>query len=228
MPRPLREASGDVVYHVLNRANARVPIFEDAGDYKAFEQVLAKAHEQVAMRTLAYCVMPSHWHLVLWPRADGDLSKFMHWLTTTHVHRWHAYRRTEGYGHLYQSRFKSFPVQSDGHLFTVCRYVERNALRAQLVTRAEAWRWCSLFRREFGDEGARALLSDGPMKLPEGWVEEVNLALPHEELTTLRACIARGRPFGNEAWVRRIARRLGLESTLRPRGRPGRRRQQRG
>jgi hypothetical protein len=88
------------------------------------------------MRLLAYCLMPNHFHLLVWPRADGDLSQFLRWLTVTHTQRWHAHHRTAGTGHLYQGRFKSFPVQSDEHFLTVCRYVERNALRANLVGRA--------------------------------------------------------------------------------------------
>jgi len=144
----------------------------------------------------------------------------MHWLTMTHAKRWHGFRDTAGRGHVYQGPFKSFPVESDAHFLTVCRYVERNALRAGLVTHAEDWRWCSLFRREFGDDKTRALLSDGPVPWPDDWVAEVNLPQAQEELAALRKCVARGRPFGSETWIRRIARRLGLDATLRPQGRP--------
>src|SRR6266850_1096513 len=100
------------------------------------------------MRVLAYCVMPNHWHLVLWPRADGDFSHYVGWLTLTHTQRWHAYQHTVGTGHLYQGRFKSFPVQTDEHVLTVCRYVERNPVRAGLVPQAEHWRWGSLWQWE--------------------------------------------------------------------------------
>ena len=106
MGRPLRAAAGGMIYHVLNRANGRLPLFEKPGDYEAFEKVLGEAHERVAMRTLAYCVMPNHWHLVLWPRRDDDLSRFMAWVTLTHTQRWHAYRQSAGNGHVYQGRFK--------------------------------------------------------------------------------------------------------------------------
>ena len=115
-------------------------IFEKEEDYEAFERVLQEAVERVEMRLLAYCLMPNHWHLVAWPREDKELSRFTGWLTLTHTQRWHAHRGTTGTGHLYQGRFKSFPVQSDAHFLTVCRYVERNALRANLVACAEDWR----------------------------------------------------------------------------------------
>jgi putative transposase len=85
------------------------------------------------MRILAYCVIPNHFHLVLWPHQDGALSEFMRWLTMTHTQRWHAAHQTAGTGPMYQGRFKSFPVQSDDHFYSVCRNVEPNPLRAKLV-----------------------------------------------------------------------------------------------
>jgi len=166
MGRPLRTATGGLVYHVLNRANGRMRIFHKPEDYDAFERIVEEAAERVAMRVLAYCLMPNHWHLVLWPREDGDLSRFVGWASLTHTRRWHAHRRSEGTGHLYQGRFKSFLVESDEHLWTVCRYVERNALRAGLCQRAEQWRWSSLWRFVCGDEAARKLLSEWPVPRP--------------------------------------------------------------
>lgn len=98
MGRPLRAASGYLVYHVLNRANARRIMFEDDGDYAAFERVLVQACDCLSMRLLAYCVMANHWHLVVWPRRDGDLSRFMNWLTLTHTQRWHQHRHSVAEG----------------------------------------------------------------------------------------------------------------------------------
>jgi len=185
-----------------------------------FEQVLSEAHERVAMRTISYCLMPNHWHLVVWPRRDGELSQFMRWLTVTHTQRWHALHGTAGSGHVYQGRFKSFPVAGDEHYLTVCRYVERNALRAGLAERAEQWRWGSLWRRVSGDDEQKSLLSEGPLPLPGDWLELVNDPQTEEQLSAVRACVTRSRPFGDDRWVMKIARRLGLATTLRPRGRP--------
>ena len=220
MGRPLRAAAGGLIYHVLNRANGRQPLFGKTSDYAAFERVLAQAHEQVRMRTLAYCVMPTHWHLMLWPREDGDLSRFMAWLTLTHTQRWHAHRHSTGSGHVYQGRFKSFPVQKDEHVLVVCRYVERNALRAGLVARAEAWRWTSLWQRSNGRGHDRSWLAEWPVTRPRQWVDWVNKAQTEAELETLRRCVSRGQPYGGAGWKQRVARRLGLEGTFRPRGRP--------
>ncbi|MFV1968683.1 MAG: transposase [Pirellulaceae bacterium] len=220
MGRAPRDARGGIVYHVLNRANARMTIFEDVGDYDAFENVLQEGVERVAMRFLAYCVLPNHWHLVVWPRKDKDLSRFTGWLTLTHTQRWHAHRHSAGTGHVYQGRFKSFPVQSDEHFLTVCRYVERNALRANLVERAEAWRWGSLWRWKQGSSQQKQLLSAWPIVRRPDWRRHVNKALTAGELKAIRRCVSRGNPYGDGEWSRKMIKKLGLESTIRPRGRP--------
>ena len=222
MSRPPRAAEGGLIYHALNRANARLAIFDDDGDYDAFDRVLAEAVDRHRMRLLAYCVMPNHFHLVVWPVGDGDLSRFMRWLTMTHTQRWHAHHRSAGSGHLYQGRFKSFPVQDDGHLATVCRYVERNALRAGLVAWAEDWRWGSLARYVAKGPAPGPALSRWPIERPEPWGKRVNDPLGPSEEEALRRSVRRGQPFGSEGWRESTASRLGLDSTLRPRGRPRR------
>jgi putative transposase len=190
-------------------------------DYHAFEQVLAEALDHVpGMRLLAYCLMPNHWHLVVWPHRNDELSDFGHWLTLTHTQRWHAHYRHVGTGHLYQGRFKSFPVEADEHFLTVCRYVERNALRAGLVARAEEWRWGSLGRSRPGAPAAKFVLADWPVPRPAGWLKWVNRPQTTAELEAVRRSVQRGQPYGGEAWVERVAQALGLDSTLRPRGRP--------
>jgi putative transposase len=222
MPRRARSIVGGLVYHVLNRGNGRLRLFKKEADFDAFEAVLAEAHERLPLRILGYVVMPNHWHFVVWPAARNDqqVSEFFRWLTVTHTQRWHAHRATAGMGHVYQGRFKSFPVESDEHLRTVLRYVERNPLRAGLVNRAEQWRWGSLWRRPAGDAEARALLSAPPLRLPKDWTRYVNRAETDAELTALRESVRRGQPFGKAAWQAKIAGQLHLEHTFRPRGRP--------
>lgn len=220
MSRPPRAAEGGLIYHALNRANARVTMFDDDGDYEAFLRVLTEAGSRFDMRLLSYCVMPNHFHLVLWPRFDGDLSRFMRWMTMTHTQRWHAHRGSAGSGHLYQGRFKSFPVEDDSHLYTVCRYVERNPLRAGLVARAQEWPWSSLWKKPGAKPPDEPALSPWPIPRPPDWTRRVNAALnPAEEEALLRA-IRRGQPYGASDWQASTAVRLGLTSTLRPRGRP--------
>ena len=153
-------------------------------------------------------------------KQDGELSQFVGWLTLTHTQRWHAHRQSTGSGHVYQGRFKSFPIQEGEHLFTAARYVERNALRANLAPRAENWRWGSLYRWQRGSADDRRLLAPWPMPRPANWLEHVNAPQTDAELAALRRCVNRGSPYGAESWCDRTIRTLGLESTIRPRGRP--------
>src|SRR5881398_2079527 len=140
MPRRARISTGGLAYHILNRRVGRLGLFDKPADYMAFEKILSEAHERTGIRIAAYCLMLNHWHFVLWPRDDGELSEVMRWITVTHTQRWHAHRESFGDGPVYQGRFKSFPVQTDEHFLTVARYVERNALRAELVERVEECR----------------------------------------------------------------------------------------
>ena len=209
-----------MVFHILNRGVARMQLFEKVGDYQAFERVLHDTMQVVPMRICAYSAMPSHWHLLLWPEHDGDLAAFMQRLTITHVRRWQEHRRYVGLGHVYQGRYKSFPVEEDDHFLAVARYVERNALRANLVSRAENWQWSSLWRRCQGDPALRAILSDWPVEIPRDWASWVQQPQTEAELQAVRRSVTRGRPFGDDSWARRIAKKFGLESTFRDQGRP--------
>ncbi len=221
MPRTARIAPGGFVFHVLNRGNERRTIFESEGDYLAFLRVLRETTEEVPLRILAWSLMPNHWHLLLWPREDGELGRFMQRLTTTHVRRWRLFRHSVGHGHLYQGTYKSFPVQDDDHFYTVCRYVERNALRARLVKRAEAWPWSSLGAPHHLQAAAESPSpTSWPVSKPRDWTAYVNQPQTEAEVEAIRVSIARGRPFGSPTWQKRTASRLGLESTFRPRGRP--------
>lgn len=221
MPRRPRNTPGGYVYHVLNRSVARMKMFRAEKDFTAFEKLIAEAHERHPIRILAYCVMPTHWHFVVWPKRDDQVTAFFRWLAHTHAMRWRASHRTVGYGPLYQGRFKAFPVQPDGpSLRSVCRYVERNALTAGLVRRAEAWRWGSLYVREQGSEPQRELLSEWPEPIPSGWRQRVNAPLTGREKELMKKCLERSQPFGEEAWIARTVAKLGLEHTLRREGRP--------
>ena len=180
MPRRPRVLIPGIAYHVLNRAVRRSALFETSADYHAFENVMWQALQRVPTRLLAYCVMPNHWHLIVWPDHDRELSRFMHWLTMTHAQRWHAFHQTVGTGPVYQGRFKSIPIESDAHLLTACRYVERNPLRGGLVDRAEGWRWSSVWRR--CNNCHHGLLHTWPVPIPAGWLDHLNQPSPASEL----------------------------------------------
>lgn len=219
MPRRARIAPGGMVFHVLNRAVDRKILFESDTDYAAFEKVLTETLAVRPMCICGYSIMPNHWHMVLWPENDGDLAAFLHRLTVTHAVRWRKERGTTGNGHVYQNRYKSFPIETDESFYRVVRYVERNALRAELVPHAEDWRWSSLWRRDHGT--AAGVLSDWPLEYPSDWLAYVNVPTEkEEEIEAIRRCACTGRPYGSDQWAALAAELLGLRETMRPRGRP--------
>jgi putative transposase len=218
MPRTARASQGGYCYHVLNRGNGRRTVFHKERDFHAFVNLLHEAAQRVPTRLLAYCLMPNHFHLCLWPREDGELSDYMRWLLTAHVRRYHQHYHSSG--HVWQGRFKAFPIEEDDHLLTVLRYIERNPFRANLVDRAQDWLWSSASPMHEDDQRSRPILDAGPVPKPDGWLQHVNEPQTEAEVERMRECLRRGRPFGTPAWMSRTAARLGLEASLRPLGRP--------
>lgn len=206
-----------MVFHVLNRGVRKLPLFDRSGDYQDFLNLVSDAQRRQPMRFLSYCLMPNHFHFVVWPKADGDLSRFMFWLTTTHAMRWHVCRGTTGTGHVYQGRFKAFPVHTDRYFLNVCHYVERNAMRAGLVSRAEAWQWSSLAQRVGSPHRIR--LSDWPVPAPADWLDVVQ-ADNARETEEIRGAVVRSAPYGPLDWQERVATQLGITKSMRPEGRP--------
>jgi putative transposase len=195
---------------VLNRGNGGATVFHKEGDYTAFLDLLATAKTKFPVKLFAFCVMPNHFHLVVQPATEAALSPFMQWWLTSHVRRYH--RHYHGHGHVWQGRFKSFPIQQDGHLLTVLRYVLRNPVRAGLVDQAAQWPWSSL--------RAPHLTDAVPLSVPENATHWIDQPLFDHELLALRTCVNRQQPFGSTEWQEHIATTLGLASTLQPRGRP--------
>lgn len=104
--------------------------------------MLAEAKKRESVKLFGFCLMANHFHLVVEPAHPTALSQFMQWLLTSHVRRYHQHYGTSG--HVWQGRFKSFPVQRDEHLITVLRYVLQNPVRAGLSNTAREWPWSSL------------------------------------------------------------------------------------
>ena len=218
MPRQPRHAPGGVIYHVLNRAAGRRELFADDADYAAFIRVISQTLETAPMRICSFCLMPNHWHLLLWPERDGDLARFMQKLTITHVRRWVEHRHRVGHGSVYQGRYKSFATEDDGHFTTVARYIERNALRAGLVTHAERWRWSSLGQKA-SEKTPLIPLAQWPVPRRRDWVSWVNQPQTPAEEAALRHCLKHSRPFGSEQWTVRMESLLDLRPFRRS-GRP--------
>jgi putative transposase len=213
MPRTARSSQGGYGYQVLNRGNARRTAFPKDGDFAAFVKLLRQAGERVDGRLLGFCLMPNHCPLALWPRRDGDLSDSMRWLLTAHVRRYH--RQYHSSGPAWQGRFRAFPIEEGDHLLTVLRHVERNPVRAGLVGRAQDWPWSSAAATATGPD-----IDPGPLPRPAAWLGYVNQPHTEAEVERLRESLRRGRPFGSAGWMKVTATHLGLEATLRPRGRP--------
>ena len=222
MPRTARASIGNICYHVFNCGNAQNTVFHNDDDYASFLGLLSEANQRIEIRLLSYCLMPDHFQLVVWPIEDRDLSRWMQWLMTAHVRRYHRNYKTSG--HVWQGRFKAFPIQSDNHLLTVMRYVERNPVRAKSipVRKAQNWRWSSIGTPP--KDIVSPTLHPGPVRRREDWLEWVNQPLIPEEIEAIQVCINRGQPYGNRSWKKRTAKSLGIESSIRPRGRPRKKR----
>jgi putative transposase len=210
MPRIPRGQLPGHAYHVLNRGNGSAVVFHKDVDYATFLALLDTAKSKFPVRVLGFCLMPNHFHLVLQPATADALSPIMQWWMTSHVRRYHRHYRS--HGHVWQGRFKSFPIQQDDHLLTVLRYVVRNPVRAQLVASVMQWPWSSLQHPTLADPS--------PVPLPDNWLHWIDQPLFELELTTLRTCLNRQAPFGSSDWLAKSTGLAGLDSTLRPRGRP--------
>jgi putative transposase len=175
MPRPPRIFNDNVPQHIVNRGNQRAQIFKSAQDYLGFVGAMADAGERTVVRVVAFCLMPNHWHLVLWPHMGSEISTYMQLLMNSHLRDVVPRHGTSGLGHIYQGRFKNFPIYNERHFLNVCRYVEANARTASLVMRAEDWPWCSLSCQ--GPAPDINLLSTWPIPRPRTWLEEVNRSL---------------------------------------------------
>ena len=186
-----------MIYHVLNRGNGRLRLFHNEGDYDAFEQVLIEGLKRHPVDLLTYCLMPDHWHLVVRPGTDIALGRLTGWIGVTHVRRHQERYHRRGTGHLYQGRFKSFPVAEDKYFLSLCRYVEANAVRGKLVESVQQWRWCAPWRRVHPSR--EFVLSPWPVNRPRKWTALVDGGLSKEELQLVRDCVRRGRPLGPRA-----------------------------
>ena len=206
MPRRSRTGISDVVFHVLNRAVQGVTLFERSQDYTRFLEIVVATMRRAPMRLLAYTVMPNHWHLVLWPDRDQDLALLMKLLTGIHAQEWRRLKGTTGRGAVYQGRYKAIAVQQDAHFLRLCRYVERNAVRAKLVASAQDWLWTSASGRTGGPE--RPALTPWPIRRPENWLDLLNTPEPPGVLNRLRSAVRAGRHYGTPSWRFRTAQQL--------------------
>ena len=188
----------------LESRRGAMQLFEKAADYQAFEQVLRDTLDQSPMRICAYAVMPNHWHLLLWPECDGELAAFMQRLTITHVRRWQEHRGYAGLGHVYQGRYKSFPVESEEHFWVVARYVECDRVARQSRLASGEMAVVKLVAT-LSSYGRRAVAVGG---VADRYASELARAGQSNRQRagtgSLRRSVQRGRPFGQPEWQKEI------------------------
>lgn len=225
MPRPLRPIDDGLIYHVINRGNNRQDVFHQPADFEAFLHALADLKERKPFELYGYCLMSNHFHLLLRPSGAASVSRIVQSLLVSHTARYHRHFRSGG--HVWQGRFKSPVIQHDEHLLTVLRYIEANPLRARLVRSAENYPWSSYRAHGLGEANAlvdRLLtyeeLSPYPKVRQRRWAEKIHRPLEEATLARLRRSTETGLPYGEEKWVNRLAKKLALDLTIRPRGRP--------
>lgn len=214
VPRIARPLADNNCYHLINRGNGRQQIFHKDTDYQAFVDLLLQARGKYSVKLLAWCIMPNHFHLLVQPVEADLLNKWMQWLMTTHVRRYHKHYGTSG--HVWQGRYKSFIVQDDDHLLTVTRYIEGNPVRALLAPTVGQWQWSSFQGRIAATDELQP--DPLPIALPGDWAAFVDTPLTDAEIEKVRNSVNRQTPLGHESWLEEMCVKLGLESTVRRRG----------
>ena len=169
MGRKLRQTPKGFAYHTYNRVGWRHEIFSDSLDYICFLKCLSKAKEEIPINVCSVCIMPNHWHLALYPKEDELIQKFMHRLTSLHVKKWQKRWNCIGTGPLYQGRYKLKIVKDISYYLNLIRYIERNPVRANLVSNCTDWPWSSATIREQKNNIFYYLIDQGPIKLPDNW-----------------------------------------------------------
>ena len=215
MPRIPRGDVAEGIYHIINRGNMRMQIFDDQDDYEYFLELLKKGSKKEHISIHAYCLLPNHFHLLLSPTYEGSLSRMMQWVMTSHVRYYHKKNKTSG--HVWQGRYKSFIVEKESYYISLMHYIEANALRAGLVTRGEEWVYGSLYERTTKE---KTLLCEPFIEIGDDWVNYINEPMKIYEIEKIRNSVNRQAPLGEEGWQMEVASQYGLLSTLGSRGRP--------
>jgi putative transposase len=221
---PLKTHRHGLIYHVINRGNNRQNVFHKDADFMAFLKALADLKERKPFELYGYCLLNNHFHLLIKP-LEEPISRIMQSLLVSHTQRYHKHHRSGG--HVWQGRFKSPVIQNDEHLLTVLRYIEANPVRANIVARADDYRWSSYLSHGLGqaDPLVDSLvtyqqISRSAKVRQQKWAAMVHRPLKKSALAAIRRSSATGLPYGDDSWVQRLAAKLGLDLTIRPRGRP--------
>jgi putative transposase len=180
MPHSARSTQHASYFHVINRSAGRLVLFRQPADYRAFLSILGHALEHHPVRLIAYCLMPNHWQLVVGPTDTMALSSCLQRVTSTHAARLHHHRRSVSEDSVYQNHFDSLELRGLGDLMLVCRSVERDAVQARLVRRAQDWPWASLSERL--QPSTTLPLVNTPFLSSRAWADYVNARRPSASL----------------------------------------------
>jgi putative transposase len=184
--------------------------------YRLYHRLLRDGCCAVGTAVWAWCLMPNHVHLVLVPAVEEGLRAALagvHWRYASHVNDRENWR-----GHLWQSRFSSFPMD-EAHLHACVRYVELNPVRAGLVARPEDWPWSSA-RAHLGQGGDGLTVLQPMHDRIDDWGAYLDLGLAKPERDAIRAAEGACRPLGGSAFLDRVAAALGRDVRPPRRGRP--------
>jgi len=228
MPRPLRPVGKGLIYHVITRGNNRQNVFDKPEDFEAFLRSMRDLKERRPFELYGYCLMTNHVHLLIKP-LETPVSRVMQSFLSlvSHTQRYHNEKHYKSGGHVWQGRFKSPVVQGDGHLLRVLRYIEANPVKAGMVDRAGDYAWSSFAAHGFGEPNdlldpapAYQRTGDDPKARRRKWSSYVHRRPDEDEQQAIAQSIESGLPYGSESWTKALSRKLKLDLTIRPRGRP--------
>lgn len=225
MTRPPRLDIAGVPQHIVQRGNNRLPCFLDDDDRQRYLQCLRQALLRYECHLHAYVLMSNHVHLLLTPESKGAVSRLMHAFSRNYVGLFNGrHGRT---GTLWEGRYKSCLVDSEGYFLACSRYIELNPVRAWMVPEPGNYLWSSY--RAHAEGHADPLLTPhaqylalGPDAAARAYAYR-NLftdALPSELVQEIRSYLQQQKALGTDhfrAWVEARTQRF---VTTRPLGRP--------
>jgi len=155
MPRALRLQEAGFVHHVTNRGNDGQVIFRESSDYKQFLTLVEESRQLFPVFLYNYMIMDNHFHLLLEPKEEGALSKFMEYVSKGYAKYFN--KKYERQGHVFIGRFKSFTIQSEKYFFTSSCYIDSNPVKANIVNKPEDYAWSGYRALGKGQKGQVAL-----------------------------------------------------------------------
>jgi putative transposase len=201
----------------MNRSAKQLTLFDGPADYDLFLEVLAEAESVCPIRLLEYCVMPNHWHLLVWPERDDQLTRFMRWTTGVHAQRWRRARGETGKGAVYQGRYRWVAVQGGQHYDVARRYIHQNPVRAHLVDCPGDWPWSSASNEPVA---VRPALDRGPLSPDTHRQSSSDQLLTADVAQQMRESLKSGQPFGDPQWSMALEVRKWLTAVLEAHSKP--------